>query len=43
MEQGDELWEFNSDDQSWEMLAGRAGLALARDGEIVADILTMMN
>lgn len=43
MQKGDELWEFNSDDQSWDSLAGRAGLALVRDGEVVTDIITMMN
>lgn len=43
MQDGDELWEFMSDDESWEMLAGRAGIALLRDGKIIAEIVTRMN
>ncbi len=43
MEEGDNLFEFNSDDESWDNLAGRAGLALVRDGKIIADMITSMN
>lgn len=43
MQEGDKLYEFRSSDQSWEFLAGREGIALVRDGKIVADILTSMN
>ncbi len=43
MTEGDELWEFCSPPESWEHLAGRAGIALVRDGEIVESIVTMMN
>ena len=43
MQEGDELWEFNSDEQSWKLLAGRAGVALLRDGKIIAEIVTSMN
>jgi len=43
MEEGDELWEFRSPVESWEHLAGRAGIALVRQGEIINFIVTMMN
>ncbi len=43
MQDGDKLYEFRSSDHSWEHLAGRQGIALVRDGEIVADIITVMN
>ena len=43
MQPGDELWQFASDAQSWRDLAGRAGIALARNGEIATCIVTMMN
>jgi hypothetical protein len=40
---GDELWTFSSPPDSWEHLAGRAGVALVRDGVPVRVIITMMN
>jgi hypothetical protein len=40
---GDELWEFASSPESWQQLAGRAGIALVRNGEIVASIVTRLN
>jgi hypothetical protein len=40
---GDELWEFCSPPPSWERLAGRQGIVLLRDGNVVASILTAMN
>ena len=43
MQDGDKLYEFRSSDDSWEHLAGCQGIALVRDGEIVADIVTLMN
>jgi len=43
MQDGDKLYEFRSSDDSWEYLAGRQGIALVRDGEIIADIVTLMN
>jgi len=43
MQDGDELWEYSSSDQSWEHFAGRAGIALIRDGQIIDSILTSMN
>ena len=41
--EGDRLFAFSSPARSWEMLAGRAGYALVRDGEIVDSLVTMMN
>jgi len=43
MQPGDEFWTFASSPASWRALAGRAGLALVRDGKIVATIVTMLN
>jgi hypothetical protein len=43
MKKGDSLYEFRSPDDSWEMLAGREGVALVRDGEVIDDIVTLMN
>ena len=43
MQDGDKLYAFRSSDDSWEYLAGRQGIALVRDGEILADIVTLMN
>ncbi len=43
MQEGDELWEFCSSWESWQNLAGRAGIALVRNGEVVASVDTMMN
>lgn len=40
---GDELWEFRSSDDSWEHLAGDAGVVLMRNGEIIDMITTEMN
>lgn len=41
MQPGDELWTFSSSPASW--LAGSAGVALVREGRIVATIVTMKN
>jgi hypothetical protein len=43
MEPGDELWTFASSPASWRALAGSAGIALVREGRIVATIVTMQN
>jgi hypothetical protein len=43
VQEGDEFWEFNSPEHFWKHLAGRAGIALVRDGEIVASHVTMLN
>jgi hypothetical protein len=43
MQPGDELWSFASSAQSWQDLAGRAGVALVRHGEIIERLVTMMN
>jgi hypothetical protein len=39
----DELWEFSSPAEYWERLAGRAGVALVRDGRPIAHVVTEMN
>ncbi len=43
MQEGDELWEFNSGSLSWQNLAGRAGIAIVRNGEIFDCRITSMN
>ena len=43
VQEGDEVWEFNSPAHFWEHLAGRAGIALVRNGEVVDSIITSMN
>jgi hypothetical protein len=40
---GDEIWIFSSQTESWKHLAGRAGVALVRDGVPIRAIVTMMN
>jgi hypothetical protein len=39
----DEVWDFSSSRDSWQHLAGRAGLALVRDGTVIETSVTVMN
>jgi hypothetical protein len=43
MQPGDELWTFASPAKTWQDLAGRAGIALVRNGDPIKVITTMMN
>lgn len=43
MQPGDELWTFCSSDESWANLTGSEGIALVRDGTVIAEIVTCMN
>jgi hypothetical protein len=43
MKPGDEIWSFSSPAQTWEDLAGRAGVVLIRDGKVVKMLVTAMN
>jgi hypothetical protein len=43
MQPNDELWTFSSPPRTWEDLAGRAGVALVRDGQAIEIIVTMLN
>ncbi|MBI1338103.1 MAG: hypothetical protein GC164_14250 [Phycisphaera sp.] len=43
MRPGDELRVYASPLDSWQHLAGRAGIALVRNGRVVDDVLTMLN
>jgi len=43
MQAGDELWEYRSSEHSWKHMAGRAGIALVRRGEVVDAITMSMN
>jgi hypothetical protein len=42
-QEGDGIYKFSSDQESWDRLAGRAGYALIRDNQIIAEIITLMN
>jgi hypothetical protein len=43
MQPGDELWTFASPAESWENLAGRAGITVVRDGNPIMVLTTMLN
>lgn len=43
MKAGDEIWTFSSPPESWENLAGRAGIALVRHGKPIVVLITDMN
>lgn len=38
MQEGDELWTFDSPLETWENLCGRTGYSIVRDGEIIASL-----
>lgn len=40
---GDEIWTFKSPPESWRALAGRAGFAIVRGGQVVADLVTVLS
>ena len=43
MKQGDEIREFRTPKRTWQMRAGRAGVALLRNGKIIDGILTTIS
>jgi hypothetical protein len=43
MRPGDELWTFSSSAKSWRSLAGRAGIALVRNGTPIETLVSVMN
>jgi hypothetical protein len=43
MRPGDELWLFSSDNESWQRLAGRAGVCAVRDGDVVGSLVTRIS
>lgn len=43
MKPGDVLRDFRSPPESWQHLAGRAGIALVRGGEVVDILVTTLN
>ena len=40
---GAETWFYRSPDEFWEGMCGREGIALVKDGEVLDDLLTVMN
>jgi hypothetical protein len=43
LQDGDKLVRFSSPDETWQMMMGRAGVALVRNGSSIGCIETMMN
>lgn len=43
IQDGDVVWRFRSPRESWTHLAGRAGLALVRDGQVVHYRVTILS
>lgn len=43
MQEGDELWTYSSPQLTWNDLAGEAGVALVRNGTIVAHVVSFGN
>lgn len=43
MQPGDEIWTFASPAPDWRALAGRAGVALVRQGVPIKVVVTLMN
>jgi hypothetical protein len=43
MQDGDELRTFSTNNESWDNMAGRAGVSLVRNGETIYSIVTKMN
>lgn len=43
MVQGDQLWEFRSPDYTWPAFHGRAGIAVVREGKVVAALVTRVS
>ncbi|MFT5700063.1 MAG: hypothetical protein ACI8ZB_002934 [Desulforhopalus sp.] len=43
MEEGDRLYEFRSPEESWKSYEGLEGIALVRNGIIVADLVILLN
>ena len=40
---GDEIWTYRSSPESWQALAGRAGIVIYRNGKPLRRLLTAMN
>ena len=43
MDSTDELWRFSSPPESWKRMCGSAGMAIVRNGDIVAAYQLIMN
>jgi hypothetical protein len=43
MASNDELWYFCSPEEMWRNLAGRAGIALVRNGKVIDELIFLMN
>jgi hypothetical protein len=43
MIEGDEIWEYRSPPETWQYMAGQAGYAVVRAGEVIHVLMTRMN
>jgi len=43
MQMGDEIWTFRSPPETWQDLAGSAGVALVRENRVIDAVVTAMN
>lgn len=43
MQTGDQLYRFRSPPETWANMAGRAGIALVRDGRVIDTLVTSLN
>lgn len=43
MQPGDQLYKFRSPPETWANMAGRAGIALVRDGNVIDTLVTALN
>ena len=41
--EGDEIWEFCSSGESFSKMMGRSGICVVRNGEIIMELITLMN
>ena len=43
LEENDELWKFSSPPDSWQLLCGRSGYALVRNGVVIDTFITKIS
>lgn len=43
MQKEDRLYQFRSPDETWDNFAGKEGVALVRNGDIIADLVILLN
>ncbi len=43
MQEGDRLYEFRSPEDTWDNYSGKEGIALVRNGAIIADLVKLLD